>query len=355
VVLAITFSDSQQWIARIRLPADSSLDSDVEASMISEITTMQLVRKRTSIPVPHVYGFNVDAKNPFGFRYILMEALPGLVPDRGLAHSVPKTYWDKVTKQFADYYYQLSTIRFSRIGTLTTGPNIDQEPHIASADGPTTSIEYFYSLRKSHTKEITSAHAGDESWGTAAWILEQAVPTMVGQEFLRGPFPLCHIDLHYKNILVDDEFNITGIIDWSDAQTVPIERFLITPEFVTFPGLSAEENAPIIAFRDMFAAALRKKEAEATEKSDDEGKRDGERLFMADLLGTPLWEIVYRCTYSYHWRALSDARLVMRQMYGAEAKWEDFVEFYRNSPARKGGKALEGPLVFGSRGRNRCP
>jgi hypothetical protein len=36
----------------------------------------------------------------------------------------------------------------------------------------------------------------------------------------------------------------------------------------------------------------------------------------------------------------------MRQMYGAEAKWEDFVEFYTNSPARKGGKALEGPLAF---------
>jgi hypothetical protein len=105
--------------------------------------------------------------------------------------------------------------------------------------------------------------------------------------------------LHYNNILVDDEFNITGIIDWSDAQIVPIECFLITPEFVTFPGLSMEENAPIVAFREMFAAALRTKELGTTGKNDSEEAREGERLFMADLLGTPLWEIVYRCTYSY--------------------------------------------------------
>ncbi len=109
---------------------------------------------------------------------------------------------------------------------------------------------------------------------------------------------------HYYNILIDDDFNITGIMDWSDAQTVPTERFIINPEFITFPGLSAEENEPIIAFREKFAFAPRKRKV-GTNPGDCDGPEDvpsssssSPRLIL-DLLGTPLWEVVYRCTYSY--------------------------------------------------------
>lgn len=71
------------------------------------------------------------------------------------------------------------------------------------------------------------------------------------------PFPLAHIDLHYGNVLVDEDFTITGIIDWSNAQTVPLEQFLISPEFAIFPGLPMERNAPILQFRKQFAAHLK--------------------------------------------------------------------------------------------------
>jgi hypothetical protein len=161
---------------------------------------------------------------------------------------------------------------------------------------------------------------------------------MIVEEHVRGPFPLYHMDLHYDNILIDDDYNITGIIDWSDAQTVPLERFIITPEFVTFSGLSDEQNTPSIAFRKKFAAVLRTKELAAWKDP------DGPPL-IADMLGTPLWEIVYRCTYSYHWRALSDARLVMRQMYGGDAKFEGFMAFYKNGPVNSNGaKPISGYL-----------
>jgi len=59
--------------------------------------------------------------------------------------------------------------------------------------------------------------------------------------------------LDWNNTLVDDDFNITGIIDWSDAQTVPLERFIVSPEFVTFPGLSAAQSDTIVSFRKEFA------------------------------------------------------------------------------------------------------
>ena len=98
-----------------------------------------------------------------------------------------------------------------------------------------TSLEYFYALRRSQTWAIKAEHSGNEQWATAAWILEQALPSMVVEDHVYGPFPLCHVDLHHHNNLFDKDFNITGIIDWSGAQTVPLERFLASPEFATFP------------------------------------------------------------------------------------------------------------------------
>ena len=83
-----------------------------------------------------------------------------------------------------------------------------------------------------------------------------------------------------------------------------------------------------MAFRDKFAAALRMKESAVRAMADGESRTVAPRM-LADLLGIPLWNIVYRYTYSYHWRAFSDARLVLCQAFGSSAKWEDFVAFYK--------------------------
>jgi hypothetical protein len=42
-------------------------------------------------------------------------------------------------------------------------------------------------------------------------------------------YPLGHPDLSTSNIFVDDDFNITCIIDWAFSSTVPISTLLMTP------------------------------------------------------------------------------------------------------------------------------
>lgn len=348
IVFEIIFSDQSQWIVRIRLPDDDGLNEEedsVETSMVSEIATMKLIASRTSIPIPKIYSFDVRANNAFGFRYVLMQALPGRHLDHGLARSIPRECWDKVVDQLSDYWHQLSRLRFDRIGRLYCGPNADQEEPtllpIEGLGGPfLTSWEYFHALRRSHRRYIEAAHPQDTEWGTSSWILEQALPSIIVDEYIHGPFPLCHMDFHFNNILVDDDFNITGIIDWSDAQTIPLERFTVTPEFATFPGLSIEGNEPGVTFREKFAAALKKREVADSAGSGDEAPGDlpaasSSMRFVSDLIGTPLWEIVYRSTYSYWWRAKSDARLVLQQIYGPSAKWEDFVSYYEKGPVQR--------------------
>ncbi|GAB0136507.1 hypothetical protein EsDP_00004807 [Epichloe bromicola] len=70
------------------------------------------------------------------------------------------------------------------------------------------------------------------------------------EDRLHGPFPLCHFDLHYGNLLFDDQYNLTGVIDWSQAATAPLERLAVSPELITFPALPNNENQIIIDFRD---------------------------------------------------------------------------------------------------------
>lgn len=42
-------------------------------------------------------------------------------------------------------------------------------------------------------------------------------------------FPLAHPDLHTGNIFVDKDLNITCIIDWASASSVPPAELLVTP------------------------------------------------------------------------------------------------------------------------------
>jgi hypothetical protein len=221
------------------------------------------------------------------------------------------------------------------------GTEIDEQPHIISFNtrdgvdgeytqrtvGPfATSLEYFYTVRQGDNRAVLAKHADEDDWATACWILKQALPAMITQNNIHGPFPLCHLDLHFNNILLDDNYNITGIIDWSEAQTVPLERYAISPEFVTFPGLTAEENEPIKAFCALFVKALKNRERIGPQ--DNISKQSP---MLSDIVGTPMAELVYRCTYSYPWRALSDARLVLRLLYGKEATLETFKAFYRSA------------------------
>ena len=56
--------------------------------------------------------------------------------------------------------------------------------------------------------------------------------TIKSDEFANGyndGFPLRHSDLSVNNIFVDDDFNITCIIDWTFASSVPMAELLTTP------------------------------------------------------------------------------------------------------------------------------
>ncbi|KAL9479623.1 hypothetical protein ACSS6W_004409 [Trichoderma asperelloides] len=73
---------------------------------------------------------------------------------------------------------------------------------------------------------------------------------------VESSFPISHPDLHIGNIYVDDDLNITCIIDWSSASTGPIAELLATP------GLGGSTRPPsdslTVAFRSGFGRRVTK-------------------------------------------------------------------------------------------------
>lgn len=326
LVVALTFSDSTQWVARIMLPQDDD-DEDVAKLLLSEIASMDFVRSKTTIPVPRIFGHSVT-ENDFGFPYLLMEALPGTVLENRWALSIPGSHKKKFATQLARYVYELSTLRFSKIGCLSyshESGELEVSPFQISGswvEPLSTSLEYFYLLRKGQTREIHEEHKGEADWEAAAWFLEKSLTSMVTEEHLYGPFPLCHLDFHYNNMLVDEDFNITAILDWSNVQTVPMERFAVTPEFIAPPAAPLEYKQAVFEFRDIFVDALASIERENGNLSSDTA------MPLSRLFASPLSEVVFRGTCSPARRAIFDAQLTLPLTYGPDAKWEDFKKFF---------------------------
>jgi len=80
------------------------------------------------------------------------------------------------------------------------------------------------------------------------------------QSFATNGFPLYHPDLSTSNIFVDDDFNITCIIDWAFSSTVPISTLLMAPSLphprdevdtALVPTLTASFTRPFFQGKDV--------------------------------------------------------------------------------------------------------
>ena len=81
-------------------------------------------------------------------------------------------------------------------------------------------------------------------------IVQKLEPPTVNHE----KFPLCHPDLSVNNIYVDDDYNITCIIDWAFASSVPESMLLAMPGLPQYRDeIGSELHLPFI---DGFIAAI---------------------------------------------------------------------------------------------------
>lgn len=270
-----------------------------------EVATLRWIRENTTIPVPTVLDFDDSNKNEIGFEWIMMELMPGTVAWRRWRHM---TMAQKVflTQRIAECQAQLfrrgsSAASFRGIGTLESTSSKQQSFTIEQL----VSMEYFMGQRieydvprgpfgSSHDwlesflsvlileQEKSAATTEDEDDKENYSAMAQVAKRLLG--LLPKIFPpvqtlpertaLYHGDLGLANILVDDEGNLTAIVDWECVSTMPLWRTTEVPKFLAGPDRNEVPNRDTYSNDPPARAGDWDEKHTGTDEMDNEGKNE---------------------------------------------------------------------------------
>lgn len=252
MIRVINFQDGSRWIARLRMTTGVSEDEQSELVQ-REVDCLRLVKDRSTLPVPMVFGYIASTQNEIGAPFMLMECLPGNIgPDLNgdTDHGVPSQHKSSFYTEMARLQTEMASITFPKIGAIVRleDGTYDVGP-LPRLGGPfNTATEYLKAWAKaahfpdsSQAKEACGEYYDDVMTQIADFPhkLEELAASIPVRD--HGPFPLFHPDFGHNNIIVDDNYNVLGVIDWEHACSVPWECIYFP---VTLSLLPAAMDAP---------------------------------------------------------------------------------------------------------------
>ena len=236
--LDIQFQDNVTWIARIR-PDDPTLPPAVVQDYISssEVATLKWLEK-LRIPTPKVYYHGLNAEtNKVGVAFVLMEKMPGSPLDWSAASQEQRS---KVLAQLVDVFIELERYPFQQLGSLIAGSRssnvgpLAQSQTFESPDlpaGPEHSLRSYLEDMIQH--QLSMIRSGElsslpvDNYLSHLWRLEM-LPTLLAPPTANS-FYLKHFDDKGDHILVDENHNITAIIEWEFASVEAKELAFSSP------------------------------------------------------------------------------------------------------------------------------
>lgn len=229
LVYVLGFSDGVKWIARIPGNGIDSFEPLEVSHFKNRIYVSRFLRLATSIPIPEIFTWSATCNNPVGVPYTLESFAEG----RQLSEAWTDDEWSSEEKRvrtirnLAKVMSELHRFSFDQIGSLSpeldVGPDVymafDQDKLFEGEDmfghaqerGPFNSamddlLEGFEEP-EAVDGQLNQLHGEHALLGLAL----HSLPLLL---HLNGPFALGHPDFNYQNIFVDEEGNITAIIDW---------------------------------------------------------------------------------------------------------------------------------------------
>ncbi|KAK8181322.1 kinase-like domain-containing protein [Phyllosticta citribraziliensis] len=193
----------------------------------SSALSMRWIRNNTRIPVPEVLAYDITHKNEIGHPFTLMRHVSGTQicdvwddDDGSDAEFEAKRL--RILDSVAETAAQLQTISFTHSGMLhfddesATRPRVGLTYHLCE-DG----TDDGYDL-----PEDPDALVLLKGQHEILRLLVDCLPFARAQEgqAVQETFVLAHPDFDWQNIMVDDEGNVTGVIDWDCTRAV--SRFL---------------------------------------------------------------------------------------------------------------------------------
>lgn len=265
----IVFEDGVTWIARLRLD-DPLLSPPVTRDLIvqSEVATLTFLA-RTKVPAPAVYHYTLSSTlDNVGVPYMLIDKLMGTPLDWQMLDVSKKP---RVLSQLADIFIELRRHPLSQSGSLILDQaqclsmggfaqsQLFREPDLAL--GPFTSTgeaaqEIITFYREMYVSGELAKLPVDSY---LAFVYRQSLVTDIYPRRKQQKFYLKHFDDKGDHILVDEEANITGIIDWEYA-SAESEYLAFSSPCMMWPVANYYKgNNELSAEEKQFAALLEQK------------------------------------------------------------------------------------------------
>lgn len=230
IVKVVQLDDGTKLV--VRVPAvgwGQGISFAAGEALKSEVDTMQLVREQTIAPVPQVYAWDRTTANAINAPYICMSftagrSLSSVWFENSNAQDLRLRILDNLARIMASF----SSMSFPKLGSIckdaasgeiTIGPVYDwTENHDQSfsvrATGPFSSIQEYLDFQHiSRARESVHAKAAEQ----VLPVIKSFSPLMDAN----ANFVLCPPNLDARNIMADNQGNITGFLDWSLARTMP--------------------------------------------------------------------------------------------------------------------------------------
>eukprot|EP00172_Hildenbrandia_rubra_P004331 Plantae.Rhodophyta-Hildenbrandia_rubra.ctg8536.p1 GENE.Plantae.Rhodophyta-Hildenbrandia_rubra.ctg8536~~Plantae.Rhodophyta-Hildenbrandia_rubra.ctg8536.p1 ORF type:complete len:487 (-),score=48.39 Plantae.Rhodophyta-Hildenbrandia_rubra.ctg8536:528-1988(-) len=261
--LYVVRCEKGEFMMRVSLPVDPWRKT------LSEVSTIDFVRQNTDIPVPKIVAFDASKDNELGFEWILMERMPGK-PLVEHWRTMSLTTKQALVKRLALFAAQLFRKRFHLLGNL-----YHSDEHAANCVGASAqtispsnfivdrvvSMEFFWADHIDQdaprgpfksSREWLSArllfHQNDSEGALRASKdeddLEDARNIAQNAQKLLSLLPLVfqscpeerleqsalkHDDLSQQNILVDQDGNLTAVVDWECVSLMPLWKVCQLP------------------------------------------------------------------------------------------------------------------------------
>ncbi|RDW67225.1 phosphotransferase family protein [Aspergillus mulundensis] len=320
--MKMVFSDSTAWM--VRFPrAGMVCDNCADEKVAMEVTALNLIHDRTTIPVPKVQAWGSAATNPLGLGpFIMMDFIDGVSlsdilrdpnaerPSRVVREDISNSDIEYIYRQLANFLLQLFMLDFDQIGSLPSPQTEAQGPTPPRpltfkahsilqnggidifgdrAKGFATTTEYFQYVAKQDWEQLV--HQPNSTVGSydaqnkymAFKVLEGLVPDFVHPKYNHGKFKLICDDLGLANLIVRgrEDLTVIGVVDLEWSYIGPTQLFGSAPWWLLQdrPVNSAwdckDDELPTIASRyskclETFIRVLEEEEARIPEHQEKE-------------------------------------------------------------------------------------
>ncbi|ESZ95861.1 phosphotransferase enzyme family protein [Sclerotinia borealis F-4128] len=266
--MKMVFSDSTAWM--VRFPRVGNVCDDYSDEKVAiEVTTLNLIYNKTTIPVPKVQAWGSAASNLLGLGpFIIMDFINGISlsellqdPNAELTRLMKEDISDSdieiIYRQMANYLLQLFQLDFDQIGSLPS-PKPGAAPTLTRpltfkahsilqnggvntfgdrGKGFATTTEYFQYVvgqdweQLIHQPNSTSGFYGAQSSYVAFQVLKAITPDLVNAQYDHCKFKLICDDLGLANLIVrsKEDLTIVGVVDLEWSYIGPAQLFGSAP------------------------------------------------------------------------------------------------------------------------------